>query len=313
MYQVVIIGAGNIAAGFDSPESFDILTHAHAFSAHPSFQICGFYDKDLTKAFDAANIWGGQAYKSLEAALKDADVVICCVSDAFHGEVLKKIAAYSPKLVIAEKPLAASWPEAVEIKALYADKIPLAVNYSRRFIKEFQELKTAIKKYGRFLRGAGYYGKGILHNGSHMLDILSYLLGRTEIMQVLPTAVDDFGPEDLSRDVILKIQDGLFHMEAIDSRIVTIFEIELFFEKCRIRILDGGKVIEKYQIQESDTYKGYKNYTFAERQNVNYSNAMQGLAENIREFLDNGSELECTLEDGLDVLRTCMQIRGDSI
>lgn len=49
MNRVVIIGAGNIAAGFDTPESKKILTHAHAVVVNPDFQLLGFYDIDEKK------------------------------------------------------------------------------------------------------------------------------------------------------------------------------------------------------------------------------------------------------------------------
>lgn len=311
MYKVVILGAGNIAAKFDSPDKKEVLTHAHAFTNNAAFQLLGFYDKDYGRAEEAAQIWGGQAYHNLEAALEEADVVSCCVPDSFHGDMLKEIAKYNPCLVIAEKPLAISLKEAEEIKQIYENRIPLLVNYSRRFLMEFQELKEQIKDYGKFVRGVGYYGKGILHNGSHMIDLLRFLLGEVEDIMVLPYENHDFEEEDSSKEVILKIQQGLFHMIAVDCRIATIFELELFFEKARIRILDGGNKIEKYTIKESEVYVGYKNYQLSAVQEVNYSGAMEGLARNAESFLNQKEKLLCGLTDGISVLRTCMHIRGE--
>lgn len=308
MYQVVIIGAGNIAAGFDSPQSQDILTHAHVFSTYPGFSLRGFYDTDLEKAKEAARIWGGQAYESMGQAMEDTDIMICCVPDSYHGQVLRETASYCPKLIVVEKPVAGSLEEAERIFALYQHKIPIAVNYSRRYIKEIQELKKDIKNYGRFLKGIGYYGKGLMHNGSHMLDLLNYFFGDIQDVQAVPGSIYDYEKTDLSKDAVLKIQDSLFYMVAIDSRLVTIFEIELFFQKFRIRILDGGAIIEKYKVEASGPYEGYKKYVLWKEQNINSSRAMLGLAENIKGFLDHGKELECTIEDGISVLKTCKRI-----
>ena len=47
MYKAVIIGAGNIAAGFDSPKSEKVLTHAHAITLHPDFELLGFINSDV--------------------------------------------------------------------------------------------------------------------------------------------------------------------------------------------------------------------------------------------------------------------------
>lgn len=311
MYRVVILGAGNIAAKFDSPHKKEVLTHAHAFVNNDAFELLGFYDKDYERAKEAAQIWGGQAYHNLESALEGAEVVSCCVPDSFHGYMLKKIARYNPRLVIAEKPLAISLEEAEEIKQIYENRIPLLVNYSRRFLPEFQELKKQVKDYGKFVRGVGYYGKGILHNGSHMIDLLRLLLGEVEDIMMLPYENRDFGELDVSKEAILKIQQGFFHMIAVDCRIATIFEIELFFEKVRVRILDGGNKIEKYTIKESEIYAGYKNYQLSETWEVNYSGAMEGLTRNAEEFLKRDEKLLCDLQDGINVLRTCMRIRGE--
>ena len=308
MYQVVIIGAGNIAARFDYPQSQDILTHAHVFSSYPGFLLRGFYDKDLEKSKEAARIWGGQAYESIEQAMKNTDIMICCVPDLYHGQVLREAVSYHPRLVVVEKPVASSLNEAEYIQNLYKDKIPVAVNYSRRYIKEMQELKNDIKQYGRFLKGIGYYGKGLKHNGSHMLDLLNYFFGNIQDVQVILDSINDYEETDLSKDAVLKIQDSPFHMVAIDSKLVTIFEMELFFQNFRIRILDGGSKIEKYRVELSGPYEGYKKYVLWEEQNVNCSHAMLGLAENIKEFLDNGKKLECTIEDGIHVLKTCKLI-----
>lgn len=310
MHRAVIIGAGNIAAGFDNPNSPEILTHAHACQCHPAFHLLGFYDKDCRRAKEAAEKWGCYAFETLDDALREAEIISCCVPDQYHKQVLEEISPYNPKLVIAEKPLAASLEEAEAIRQIYDGRIPLILNYSRRFLPEFHKLREEIGEYGRFLKGVGYYGKGILHNGSHMLDLLRFLLGAVECLEVLPTEVQDL-PGDVSKDVLLRVQGEAFHMLAIDSRAVTVFELELFFEKARIRILDGGTVIEKYEVKESALYKGYYNYFLRERENVNYSNAMMGLFGNVQEFLEHGADLSCTLKDGLDVLRLCMQIRGE--
>ena len=312
MYNTIIIGAGNIAANFDSPDSADILTHAHAFQNSTCFNLLGFYDKDYDMAKAAALTWGCHAYESLESALESAQVVSCCVPDPYHREILEKAAKYKPQLVITDKPLAVSMTEGRAIEQIYDHQIPLLINYSRRFLKEFQNLREAVKQYGTFLKGVGYYGKGILHNGSHMIDLLGFLLGSVECLEVLQPEIHDF-EGDSSKDLILKIQEGQFHMIAVDSRIATIFEMELFFEKARIRILDGGTRIELYQIKESNTYQGYYNYVLSRCESVNYSNAMTGLVENAQGYLMREEKLLCTLEDGINVLRICMQIRGEAL
>lgn len=308
MYRVVIIGAGKIGAEFDTPKSDKILTHAHAFLNHPETILGGFCDIVKEKAVHAAAIWGGEAYEQLRDALCCADIVICCAPDQLHGRILKEIAQYRPKLVIAEKPVAVSVGEAAEIQQLYQGKIPMMVNYSRRYIKEYSGLQQKLKEYGSFLKGIGYYGKGLLHNGSHLIDLLQFLMGKAGYLTKAAQEISDL-TGDPSVDVTLQIAGGIFSMVAIDSRFVTVFEIELFFERARIRILEGGKRIEYYEVKASDVYKGYYNYHLKQTELVDDSAAMLGLAENAVRFLNGREPIKCTLEDGISVLQLCTEIQ----
>ena len=310
MYKVVIIGAGNIGAMFDSPENKEILTHAHGFSKSPYFQLKGFYDVEEKKAQEAAKRWNTESFSDLETALKETDVVCCCVPDEFHYGMLKQIAEYPVKLVVTEKPLTKTLTEAEEIQKLYQD-IPCIVNYSRRFLKEFGELKERIPGYGRFLKGNGYYGKGILHNGSHMIDLLEYLFDCIEGYENPEYGICDFYQDDKSCDVKLNIADGTFRMNGIDCSAATIFELDLFFEKARIRILDGGVRIETYMVKESPTYAGYYNYILDEVKEVDYSNAILGLVENAGNFLEGKEAMKSSVESGRRVLELCLNIQGD--
>jgi predicted dehydrogenase len=308
-YNTLILGAGNIAALFDSPEDKNILTHAHAFQSSGAFHLLGFYDVDEEKARAAAKRWGVQAFSSLSEALSKAEVVCVCVPDAYHYATLKELGAYPLKLVITEKPLCQREEEAKEIEKLYENS-PCIVNYSRRYLKEFESLRNKVKSYGRFLKGNGYYGKGILHNGSHMIDLLQYLLGPVCGFDKPENKLCDF-EEDISCDVRLLFQEGSFRMNSIDSRVVTIFELDLFFEKARVRILDGGTRLEIYTVQPSPTYEGYFNYLLEKEEQVDYSHAMTGLVENAKEVLEGKAKPKCSLQDAKQVLEWCLRIRGD--
>jgi predicted dehydrogenase len=309
MYNTLILGAGNIAALFDGPEDKNILTHAHAFQSSETFHLLGFYDVDEEKAKVAARRWGVQAFSSLSVALSQAEVVCDCVPDEYHYATLKELSDYPLKLVITEKPLCQKAEEAQEIEKLY-ENIPCIVNYSRRFLKEFQDLKQEIEGYGKFIKGNGYYGKGILHNGSHMIDLLQYLLGPVCGFDKPENKLCDF-EEDVSCDVRLLFKEGSFRINSIDSRVVTIFELDLFFEKARVRILDGGTRLEIYTVQTSPTYEGYFNYLLEREERVDYSHAMTGLVDNAKEVLEGVRQPKCSLQDAKQVLEWCLRIRGD--
>src|SRR5688572_3156141 len=124
LFNVLIVGAGNIGAFFDTPQSSQMLTHAHAFSSHPGFNLLGFVDCSLEKARLAAQVWQCSWFTTIEEAFAQHRVDVVCVAtpDETHYEILTLLAQFSVKLVFAEKPLTKTLDEAEVIVALYQTK-----------------------------------------------------------------------------------------------------------------------------------------------------------------------------------------------
>jgi predicted dehydrogenase len=106
-FNVLVIGAGAIGAFFDNPDSEHILTHAHAFSAHPGFNLLGFLDTNAERSRNAAQVWKCKAFGSLQEAVERERVDIACVAvpDELHCSILKEIATLPLKAVFTEKPI----------------------------------------------------------------------------------------------------------------------------------------------------------------------------------------------------------------
>lgn len=313
-YNVLIIGAGSIGAFFDTPDSDNILTHAHAFTKHKGFNLIGFFDLDIEKAMKAVSIWGGKAFKNIEEALAKEPVDIVCVAapDDCHYAILKRISETNIKFVFAEKPLAGSMTEADEITQLYKQrKISLAVNYSRRFIPEFQNIKKDINKglYGDYITGTGYYGKGLLHNGSHLIDLLIYFIGEIKESEYIGS-ISDFTEKDPSISALLYFNNNRdFFLQCIDSRFYTIFEIELFFKKKRISIKDLGCKIEEYDIIEGQFVKGYKNMVKTKEIATSAKKSLYYSVDNIYNHLTKSEEIKCSIDDAYKAMQSCIYIK----
>ena len=313
-YKTVIIGAGNIASKFDAPNSRKILTHAHAIMSNDKLQLLGFYDVNTEQARLEAIKWGVNSFESIENAIEKADIVCCCAPDIFHHDILMNLAHENIKLIITEKPLATSVDEVNEICDVYnKTKIPIALNYSRRYIREFRNIRDDYMtgEYGELLKGVGYYGKGATHNGGHMIDLLSFIFKHEPNVSAVKNGVVDFCESDKTYDITFAVDNGIFNMIGIDSRICTIFELDMLFEKARIRIIDGGTSIEKYVVRESADYKDYYNYVLKDKISVDYSTALSGLYDNILEHLEGREKLLCSIDEGARVIKLCSQIQGE--
>lgn len=317
IYSVLIIGAGQIGALFDAPGSTAVLTHAHGFTGHGGFRLVGFVDPDMERAERAASIWGGEAYGSVAAAFASStiDVAVLAAPDGFHYSLLKELANQPLRLVFTEKPLTQSLAQGEEIIRLYQERsIPLLVNYSRRFVPEFVDLRDEIASgsLGSFLSGTGYYGKGTLHNGSHLVDLLNFLVG--EVAEIRRFAsIEDYCCEDSTCSALLTLKSGgRFVMQALDCRYFTIFEIDLFFEQARIRIVDSGFTLERYAVKNNELFAGYRNMQVVKTTSTSLGTALSHAAKAVYRFLSQGGPLTCSGADGLTVQRVCLEIRGTS-
>ena len=303
--RALIVGAGKIAAGYDAPGSKEILTHAHGFQSVTGFTLTGFVDRDLAQAEQAAAKWGGKAYADIRAAFADGpiDVVSVATPDATHAAVLKELATFSPRLIFCEKPLALNWMDAQAIQELYR-QLPteIQVNYLRRFVPEFRAVKQAIDagSYGRFLTGSGFYVKGFLHNGSHMVDLLQYWLGgATDIQELTNSVVDE------EKSVLLAFADGgLFTIQSLVGNPYWIFEMDLLFEQKRLRILDSGLAMQEYTLGENPVFPGTPEMQPQPIGTTGLDRAMQFAMENIRDHLQLGEPLLCPLSAALATLKT---------
>ncbi len=311
IYNVLIIGAGKIGAFFDAPDSENILTHAHAFSTHQKFNLIGFVDKDFQASSKAAQLWNCKAFKSIQDAfLKNKiDVVVVAVPDEYHYQVLKGALNYKVKLIFAEKPLTKTLKQAEEIIDLSKKKeIPILVNYSRRFVPEFIELKNKIQKneLGSFVGGCGYCGKGFLHNGSHLIDLLNCFSLSIENVDVV-SKMYDFFDDDSTISAVLKLKNNTtFFLQGVNCSLYTIFELDLFFEKARIRIVDSGFSIEYFFVKESVVFKGYKNLSLQCKVQTKLDKSLLFAIQNIADFLDGKTELLCSVQDAILIMKTCL-------
>lgn len=316
-YNVLIIGAGNIGAFFDTPLSKDLLTHAHAFWKLKEYNLLGFIDADYDKAKEAADIWGVKAFKDTEEAFKNniIDIVSICVPDEFHLQIMKELLRYKIKLIFLEKPIAKTLAEGKEILSLYdGTDISVLVNYSRRFVKEFNNIKEEFIQglYGSFICGNAYYGKGILHNGSHLIDFLIYILGDIHSSINLKSNID-FYEDDPSVTGLLRFdENATVTINNIPCDKYTIFEIDLFFERKRIRIIDSGFDIEIYHVEASERFKGYEDLKIVSKYSTELGLALENAALNIYNHLEYGETLKCTLGDAYKSMEICHNLRENS-
>lgn len=267
---VIIIGAGTKGALYAEKE----LTHAYTFSQEP-FKLFSFVDSNPKNLSKACKRWNTKGFDSIQEAFQcKPDIVTIAVPEKEHYEVLRGIAKeeYKPRLVFTEKPFCASYDEAKEIADIYKEKgIELSINFSRRFIPEYQMLVDL-----ECHTMTGYYTKG-LHNLCHLVD-LSIMFG-----------VDKLTPILVQRDYL------------------NIFEVDLFSDLTKISLLDHGSRIRYIPISLRKDYPQDRilNYSKESFLYIDLSKAMLFAAANIYEHLFYNEPLLSTVENALQVMKEC--------
>jgi len=191
-YTVGLTGMSTNGMGYDydisNSESF--FTHANAFSLHSNFELVGGCDPDINKRKRFEKRYS-QTFSSVSQLIQAENPEIFVVSSPTktHDQVIKEIIEIGqPKLILCEKPLTSSYKKSKLINNLCkASKVPIILNFPRRAeigIKKIKQMILSEKLIPPFKVNV-FYSKGLMHNGIHFVDLLSYFFGEIKASRVI--------------------------------------------------------------------------------------------------------------------------------
>jgi len=261
MYKSVLIGLGNIAwkMGRDSI-SGSSLSHAEAFRQNRKAILTAGYSPDVDELHQFSSSLSVTGYNNLEEMLiqEKPDIVSICSPYEFHAEQLEVCFNYKVPMIWLEKPAASSVSEIEKLEIL-RKKIPrpstVLVNFQRRYTESYQKLKQLLNSnvYGRTLSVEVRYSRGLVINGSHMMDMLAYLFPQSSfgLLWVERNAQSD------NPDFVVQIEDGLIaHVSGIEVNYHNI-DIIITCEKGRLSILHGGMSTRVEEVEENSMFAGF--------------------------------------------------------
>ncbi len=190
---VLVIGAGGIA---------DL--HTAAIDRHPGCTLVGFVDTAPTRAREAARRAGGVRWTTnLNEALAwpEVDACVVCTPNSTHADLGIEVARAGKHLLL-EKPLATSMADTAFVREFAERGLALMVAHTHRFYDYAVSIKNAIDAgtVGRpvlvrlallggwiwpdwrsWILDVDRSGGHELHNGVHVLDLVTWWIGRKPV------------------------------------------------------------------------------------------------------------------------------------
>lgn len=322
MYDVLIIGCGNIAGGFDAMRAEDAppLTHAGAYARHPGFRIAACIDPDAGRRASFQSRWSVSASAAtidgLNAPQGAFDVISICSPTALHEEHLAAAIALQPKLIFCEKALTSSAAESARVaERCRSAGILLAVNYTRRWAPDVVRFATELRagEWGEIRSVVGSYTKGIVHNGGHLVDLLHLLVGSLDLIAVGAPRVD-FWEDDPAVPALLTSDSGVPVQLAIGHAAdYALFEVVIVTSRGEIAMRDGGRRWTIRRRQPSDAFAGYDELGAPEAVAGAYDEAMSLAIENLAAALGHGAPLASDAVNAIAAQRLCESVRDAAL
>jgi predicted dehydrogenase len=306
--SVLLIGLGNVGVGYDASDasSTKVLSHARAFSQHPSFYLVGGVDPDTYCRRRFEDDYRVLAYANIEAAMRELspDVVVIATPSAMHLQTVISVFEFGkPSAMLCEKPLALDLAEARKIVDICdTHDCALFVNFFRQVEPGVSEVRARLAdgRIGQPINGVVWYSRGLFNSGVHFLCLLQDLLGDISSIKLIRAGRlwRDIDPEpDLEitfagvRIVFLAAREEDFFHNAF----------ELIAPNGRLRYELGGAQIEWQCVEQDMRFKGYMRLSeICESIHTDFDRIQWYVADQLAIALEGGAVHLCS---GAEALR----------
>ena len=314
-YSCLIIGLGQVGLTYDLDYQNLFLTHAKAVQSHKSFSLDAAVDVNREKRELFKKSYKAQVFKTLEeaASYKKYSVIIVSVPTESHYKIVMETLSYcKPKVILCEKPISYRLKEAEEIvKKCRKLKIKLFINYIRRSDQASLEIKSKIQSEQSSstpLRGFGWYDRGLLHNGLHLVDLCNFWLGPVKQLTKI-SSLKKVSPNDYLGDFNVEFENGNVNFFSCDNKSFSLHSLELLTSKGRIRYDYEGNLAYFNGIKRN---KFLNDFLELDKNNIIFKNNLDqcqlNVINEISNFLENKSYNLCSSEFAYDTFKKIVKM-----
>ena len=325
-YQALLVGLGRIGCGYDAhlpfqwnqPHASSILSHARAIACHPNFELLSGVDPSPIARERFFNLYNRPAYADLQSLIASSsginpDLVIIAVAPQLQLSLVSQLlSVVSPRLLLLEKPVAATLDDGYTLEKLCSQQegLSVAVNYIRRYLPAVQLWQKRLHSgdLGDLLHGSITYGKGILTNGSHFLNLAEAWLGPLQLTRICDAGNSCFGFDREASVDFQALNHNLapLHMRSVGDAGLRAGEVDFWFREGRLCWRNNDNAIQFFKRTEplgEDEYaplSGEPEVTYTNLERYQFM-----VLDSLANFLSDPARypLCCPLRDGLNTLK----------
>lgn len=314
--KTVIIGLGKISWANEMDPSIkkmmDFPTHFSVLRENSHFQLVAAHDVSgkARNAFKRKALKDGAdvaVYSDWQKMIKaeDPELVVVATSTGSHAEICSKLIDMGIKNILCEKPLSYSFADAEKIVSKAEKKgCAIFVNYFRAFNGSYLKLIKDIENgfLGKIQSFDAKYSRGILNNGTHLIDLLARMFGGIKTVKGFKNPACNSSEKDPTVGAFLEFQNGTSgYIHGLSSDRYYVYDLDIMGELGVLNI-----VFDKARLLVPDTsnkISGFKRLKDKPQANlINVRDRLYPVYENIYSCLRKGGKNKCTGRDSLKSL-----------
>ena len=303
MIKAFLVGLGSIGMGYDFEDSEALgLTHSRALENHTSFDFVGCFDIDSTKRIEIVKKYHVPVFENLLEGLRvtEPDLVVIAVPTEFHLEILTKVLnALTPKAILCEKPIVGSPEEIDSILSLMVNKSTrVFVNYFRNSDPVVLSVRDeiALEQSEEPFSARGTYNKGLIHTGSHFLNLLEILFGEVQSIEKLEQVENNFNILDPNVALLANFKNGSALLTPSLDPDSLKFEMVADFPTKSLVYMDEGETVAWIPKSDEVTQREVLSKFNLRRESKRYQ---FDVLNEIAKYFDNQKYSLCELSDAL--------------
>lgn len=290
--KVGLIGLGKIGALYDIDNN-NLTSHLKTIMKDERFNLEFAYDpsddvcKIVKKKYNLSNVY--TSYIDVEKLSPKIDLLIVASPTSCHLESIElMLNLTSPIFILCEKPLALNVVDSKKIKDICSARgITIVSNFMRRSLPAFQELKQNLNKNRKTIDDVIIKYSGCFqNNGSHFIDLMSYLYGDILDCSLGFKEVDHRQIHKVG--VSIRYQNCLCTFVFLHSNKVIDHEISIMSEQYKYIISRAGRDMKIYSVEADLDFIGSSEYANPKNISTDYLNFQKYIYNDIFDSINSG-------------------------